>query len=166
MASASERRAMCCVMSTSATARSRVAWSTAIPRVQTSTTWPGVTRPCCQSKIAQASQRQGQQDGDGRVQQSQPLQIEQAPLSRDYFATDGPVEAAMLAVDPAKRQDDGHVADHVDHLAVNRRGPMRILMVQGLAAGSDAEHGDDNRTCDQAQRRRHRPTDRHEQNDG
>ena len=113
-----------------------------------------------------SDQRQRQQDSDGGVQQSQPLQIEQAPLSRDYFATNGPVEAAMLAVNSAKRQDDGHVADHVDHLAVNRGGPMRILMVQGLAAGSDAEHGDDNRACDQAQRRRHRPTDRHEQNDG
>ena len=99
------------------------------------------------------------------MQQSQPLQIEQAPLSRDYFATNGPVEAAMLAVDPAKRQDDGHVADHVDHLAVNRRGPMRILMMQGLAAGSDAEHGDDNHARDQAQRRRHRQTDGDEQND-
>ncbi len=46
---------MCWVMSTSATARSRVALSTEMASVQASTTSPVVASPCCQSMIAQAS---------------------------------------------------------------------------------------------------------------
>src|SRR5271168_483393 len=54
VASASAKRAICCVTSTRATARSRVALSTERPSVQTSTTSPAVARFSCQSVMAQA----------------------------------------------------------------------------------------------------------------
>ena len=55
VAIASESRAMCCVTSTSATARSRVACRMVKPSVQTRTTSPALAWPRCQSRIAQAS---------------------------------------------------------------------------------------------------------------
>jgi hypothetical protein len=41
-------------------------------------------------------------DSNDCVHQSQPLQVEQASLSRHQFAADRPVESAMLAVRSAE----------------------------------------------------------------
>ena len=50
------------------------------------------------------------------------------------------VEAALLAAEAAERAHQRHVADDVDHLAVDRRGLVGEIVMQRLAGGGQAEH--------------------------
>ena len=64
VAIASARRAMCCVTSTRATARSRVACSTVKPSVQTSTTSPRARPSALPQHDGPGEHRHGQHDGE------------------------------------------------------------------------------------------------------
>ena len=75
-----------------------------------------------------------------RVKKPQPLQIEQAAPRARHSPLDGGVEAAMLALEPAEGADQRHVADDVDHLAVDGRGLVGKIVMQRLARRGEAEH--------------------------
>jgi hypothetical protein len=91
------QRATCWVMSTSATARSRVACSTDSPSVQISTTSPVVASLPLPEHDRPGEQTERQNDGHHGVKDAQLLEIEQATPSRLHLAFDGGVETAMLA---------------------------------------------------------------------
>ena len=110
---------MCCVTSTSATARSRVACSTVKPSVQTSTTSPAVAWPRCHSTIAQASIATVSMIGESGVQQAQLFQIEQAALARRHLLSTVPSKRPCSRPMRAEGADQRHVADDIDQLAVD-----------------------------------------------
>ena len=58
------------------------------------------------------------------------------------------VEAAMLAARAAERPHQRHVADHVDHFAVDRRGLVGEFVMQRLPGARQAEHDDDHDAAD------------------
>ena len=68
------------------------------------------------------------------------LEIEQASAPRVHLAIDGGVEAAMLAQEAAERAHQRHIADDVDHLAVDGRGLAGEVVMQRPAGGGEAEH--------------------------
>ncbi len=127
-------------MSTSATARSRVALSTEIASVQASTTSPVVAAPCCHSMIAQHSKPSVKSDRHDGMKDAQLLQIEQAPPPRVHFAIDRRLEAAVLAKNAAERPHQRHIADDVDHLAVDGRGLVGEVVMQRPAGRGEAKH--------------------------
>src|SRR6266540_658580 len=116
---------MCCVTSTSATARSRVACRMVIPRVLTRTAPP-----------------------------------------RRLLPVHDRIEPAMLATETPECPNQRHVADDIDHFAVDRGGLVGKIMVQGPAGGGEAEHGENQDSGNQDQSSgdryapRHRPDDR------
>ena len=114
---------MCCVTSTSATARSRVACSTVKPRVQTSTTSPALARPRCHSTIAQAriaTVSTMVMAACSRRRRSRYCRLRRRAL---ISRPDRAVEAAVLAADGAEGPHQRHVADDVGQLALHPRGP-------------------------------------------
>ena len=148
---------MCCVTSTSATARSRVACSTERPSVQTRITSPVVAALRCHRTMAQASRRHRQHHRDEGVHDAQPLQVEQAAPAGGHLLLDLGVEAPVLAEQAAERLHDRHVADDVRHLAVDRCRAIGELVMQRLAGGGAAEHDEDDQPGDDDQARRHAP---------
>ena len=71
-----------------------------------------------------------QHDGDHGVHDPQLLEIEQAAPARRHLAIDRGVEPAMLAAQAAERPHQRHVADDVDHLAVDRGGLVGEVVMQ------------------------------------
>ena len=59
------------------------------------------------------------------VEDAKLLEVKQAAAPRFHFALDRGVEAAVLAREAAERAHQRHVADDVDHFAVDRRPPCR-----------------------------------------
>ena len=108
--------------------------------MQASTTSPVVASPCCQSRIAQASRPSVSTIVTSGVKDAQLLQIEQAAPARVHLALDGGVEAAMLAQKAAECAHQRHVADDVDHFAVDRGRLVGEIVVQRPAGGGEAEH--------------------------
>jgi hypothetical protein len=73
------------------------------------------------------------------VEQAQFFQIQKAAPTRRHFPVDGCVEPAVLATDPAKRPDQGHVADDIHHFPIDRRRSVGELVVQRSAGGGQAD---------------------------
>jgi hypothetical protein len=97
-----------------------------------------------------------QNDRHHRMQEPQPFEIAQAALACSQFAIERRIEAAVLACDAAERAHDRHVADHVDHLAVDRGGLVSKIMMQRLSGGGEAKHGHDHDGRNDHQQRGHR----------
>ena len=136
------------------------------PSVQTSTTSPALAWPRCHSTIAQASTADRQHDRHHGMQQPQPLQVLQAAAARGQLAVDRAVEPAVLATDAAEGPDERHVADDVDHLAVDRPRLWRSRDAAAAAlprAGTCTTHDD---RGDRGERRRHGHADRGDEGDG
>ena len=93
-------------------------------------------------------QADGERHRDQRVDDAQPLQIPEAALARGHLAVDGAVEAAVLAAEAAIGAHQRHVADDVDHLAVDGRGLVGEVVMQRAARAGHAEHGDDHDPAD------------------
>ena len=85
-------------------------------------------------------QAERQHDRDHGMQDAQLLEIEQAAPARVHLAVDGRVEAAMLAAEAAEGAHQRHVADDVDHLAVDRGGLVGEVVMQRPPGGGEAEH--------------------------
>ena len=110
-------------------------------------------------------QRDGEHHGDHRVKQPHLLQIQQAAPPRAHLAPDRSVEPAVFALEAAEGPYQGHVADDVDHLAVDRRGLVGKIVMQRLAGGGEAEHRQDENGRDQHQPRGHLPAHGGEEHD-
>ena len=130
---------MCCVTSTSATARSRVACSTVKPSVQTSTTSPALAWPRCHSTIAQASIATVSTMVRAACSRRSRFEVVQAAAAGAHLAVDGAVEAAVLAADGAEGPDQRHVADDVGQLALDPRGLVGEAVMERRAAGGQPE---------------------------
>jgi hypothetical protein len=89
--------------------------------------------------IAQASKAIVRTTGDGRVGEPQLLEITQASATRRQFPIDGRVEAVVLEVKAAKRPHQRHVVDDIDHLAIDGRGLVGEIVMQGLTRGPPGE---------------------------
>ena len=101
-------------------------------------------------------QADGECHRDERVDDAQPLQIPEAALARGHLAVDGAVETAVLAAKPAIGAHQRHVADDVDHLAVDARGLVGEVVMQRAPRTRHAEHGDDHDPADHGERDGHR----------
>ena len=77
---------------------------------------------------------------DAGMQQAQLLEIDQAAPPRRHLAVDRLVEAAPLAAEAVEGAHQRHVADDVDHLAVDRGGAVGEVVMQRLAGRREAEH--------------------------
>ena len=97
-----------------------------------------------------------QNDGGNGVRQAELLQIGQAAPARLHLPLHAVIEARMLALQSAKRPDERHIADGVDHLAVDRGGFVRELMMVRRTGGGELEHPDDENAGDEQQHRGHR----------
>ena len=74
------------------------------------------------------------------VKDAELFEIEQAAPARRHLAIDRRIEAAMLAPEAAKRPHQRHIADDVDHLAVDRRRLVGEVVMQRPAGGRQPEH--------------------------
>ena len=74
------------------------------------------------------------------MKNAQLFEIEQAAPPRVHLAIDRRVEAAMLAQKAAERPHQRHVADDVDHFAVDRRRLAGEIVMQRPAGGRETEH--------------------------
>ncbi len=101
-------------------------------------------------------QPDGQEHRGNRVREAELLQIGQAAPPRLHLPPDAVIEARMLALQSAERPHERHIPDNVDHLAVDRGGLVRELMVVSCAPGGEAEHPDHENCGDHEQHRRHR----------
>ena len=90
--------------------------------------------------IAQASRPSVSTIGHDGVKDAQLLEIEQAAPARRHLAVDGRIEAAVLAAEAAERPHQRHIADDVDHLAVDGGGLVGEIVMQRPAGGGQAEH--------------------------
>ena len=68
------------------------------------------------------------------------FQIEQAPPPRIHFTVDGGVEAPVLAGETGERPHQRHIADDVDHFAVDGGSLVGEVVMQRPAGGGEAEH--------------------------
>ena len=71
----------------------------------------------------------------------------------------------VLAPHAAERAHQRHVADHVDHLAVDGGRLVGEFVMQRLAGGGEAEHRDHDHAADRRERQRHRQADRRHESD-
>ena len=165
VAMASLKRATCCVTSTRATAKSRVALNIQSPSVQTSTTSPVVAFPCSQSLIAQANSAIVSATVTPRVNEPQLLQVAKAAPTRGHFPVHCRVKAIVLVIQPAKRPDQRQVVDYVDHFSVDRCSLVREIVVKRLARGRQAKHRKHHAARHHDQTGRHRQADGSDQDD-
>ena len=107
-----------------------------------------------------------QNHGHAGVKEPQLLQVTQAAPARGHFPIDGGVEALVLVADAAKRADQRHVADDVDHLAVDNGRLVGKIVVERLAGRGKAEHRDHHAAGDHDQPECHIRTDGSNQRDG
>jgi len=110
-------------------------------------------------------QRDGQHQRHPGVQDAQLFEIAQAAAARDQLAPDGRVEPGMLVAQAAECANQRHVADHVDHLAVDDGRLVGEIVMQRLAGGGQTKHGNHHGPRKHDQRRRHRKADRSDQRD-
>ena len=85
-------------------------------------------------------QAERQNDRHHGVEDAQLFEIEQAAPARVHLAIDGGVEAAMLAGEAAERPHQRHIADDVDHFAVDRGGLVGEIVMQRPPGRGEAEH--------------------------
>ena len=110
-------------------------------------------------------QAERQHDGHDGVKDAQLLEIEQAAPPRVHLAIDGRVEAAMLAGKAAERPHQRHVADDVDHFAVDGGGLVGEVVMQRPAGGGEAEHQAHHDAGDNGEAGGHRQADGADQRD-
>ncbi|MGY3360745.1 hypothetical protein ACVWZK_007408 [Bradyrhizobium sp. GM0.4] len=79
-------------------------------------------------------------DSDAGMDKPQLLQIAQAAAARGEFPVHSRVEPLMLVPDAAEGTHQRHVADNVDHLAVDDGGLVGEVVMQRFPCGSEAEH--------------------------
>ena len=89
--------------------------------------------------------RPGEQPGrhqgrDHGVQNAQPLQIIETAPPRVHLAVDDRVKAGVLAPTAPEGIDQRHVADDVDHLAVDRGGLIGEIVVQRATRRGETKH--------------------------
>ena len=111
------------------------------PSVHTSTTSPVVAAPRCQSETTQASSAMVSTTVTPGMGQPQLFQIAQAASPRRDFPADRGIEPVVFMAEAAKGAHQRHVADDVDHLAVDGGGLAGKIVMQGFAGGRKAEHG-------------------------
>ena len=111
-------------------------------------------------------QRDDQEDGYCSVEQAQFFKIEKAAPARRHFPVDGGVEPAMLATNPAKRPNEGHVADDVHHFPIHRRRSVGEFVMQRPPGGGQVEHGYYQNTGQRHQGRGHGCAHRHHKRNG
>ena len=73
------------------------------------------------------------------MEQAQFFQIQETAPARRRFPVDGGVEPAMLATDPTKRPDQGHVADDIHHFPIDRRRSVGEFVMQRPAGGGEVD---------------------------
>ena len=98
-------------------------------------------------------QRDRQYDCHDGVKQPQLFEIAQAASAGIEFPLDGGVEAVVFVAQAAEGADQRHVADDVDHLAIDRSGLVGEFVMQRLARRSEAEHRHHHDTRDHDQPR-------------
>ncbi len=110
-------------------------------------------------------ERDGQDHGDGGVKQPQLFEVVEAAPARRHLAVDRCVEPAVLAADAAESPDQRHVADHVDHLAVDRGGLVGEFVVERPTGGCEMPHGHHQDAGKHRQDRRHLQADSRDEPD-
>ena len=85
-------------------------------------------------------QAERQHDRHHGMKDAELFEIEQAPAPRIHFAVDGGVEAPVLAGETAERPHQRHIADDVDHFAVDGGGLVGKVVMQRPPGGGQAEH--------------------------
>jgi len=106
-----------------------------------------------------AQQGDGEHHGGAGMQQAQLLEIDQAAAPRAQLAVDGFVEAAPLAAETIEGMHERHVADDIDHFAVDRRRAIREGVMQRPAGRGQVKHDRHHDAADAAQHRGHRQAD-------
>ncbi len=76
------------------------------------------------------------------MEQPDLLEIQQAAPPGPHVATNRLVEPGKFAAYAAECPDQRHVADDVDHLAVDGGGLVGIVVMERLAGGGETEHGE------------------------
>ena len=76
------------------------------------------------------------------------FEIEQAAPAGRHFAVHGGVKAAMFAQEAAERAHQRHIADNVDHFAVDGGGFAGEIVMQRPARRSQPEHDQDHNPGD------------------
>ena len=111
---------------------------------------------------------EGDREGDGRhgVGEAHRFQIEKAAPPCHHFAADRLVEAVMLAAEPPEGPDERHVADDVDHFAIDGGRLVGEASVQGLALRSQTEQGAGHEDGHHGHACRHHHVDGREKGDG
>ncbi|MGY3037655.1 hypothetical protein ACVIIV_006825 [Bradyrhizobium sp. USDA 4354] len=104
-------------------------------------------------------QRNRQKHGYSGMQQPQLFQITQAAASRGQLLVHRRVEPLMLVADPAEGAHQRHVADDVDHFAVDHRRLVGEIVMQRLAGGCQTKHRNHHAAGDHDQPERHVRTD-------
>ena len=160
---------MCCVTSTSATARSRVACRMLKPSVATSTTSPVVAAPRCHSTIAQASSADRQHHGD-RPRAAAAAFPDRCRLRRRASISRSTVASKRRCSrrSPPNARTSGMLPIDVDHFAVDGGRLVGKVMMQRAPGGGEPEHDEHENAGDDDQAGRHRrahgrhPGNRHE----
>src|SRR5579871_5118500 len=77
-----------------------------------------------------------------RMEEAQLLEIEKAAAARRHLAANRAIETAMLAAEPAEGAHQRQIRDDIDHLAVDRRRPVRKIEMKRRACGGKAEENE------------------------
>ena len=107
----------------------------------------------------------GQYHGDTGMDDAQLFEVAKAAPARRQFPVDGSVKPVVLEAEATECAHQRHVVDDIDHLAIDRRGLVGEVVVQGPAGSRQMEHRHDHRTGDHDQARRHRQAHRCDQGD-
>ena len=110
--------------------------------MQVSTTSPVVAAPRCHSTIAQASSPIVSRMVTTACRMRSFSRYSRLRCRAVSLAVDDRVEAAMLARPAAESVDQRHIADDIDHLAVDRGGLVGEVVMQRPAGRGQAEHRD------------------------
>ena len=137
---ASVNRATCWVTSTSATARSRVAFKMESPNVADQHHVAGRGRAALPKHNGPGQQTDRQRNSKGGMDEPQLFEITQGASARRQFTVDGRVKPVVLEAETAEGAHQRHVVDDIDHLAIDRRGLVGEIVVQRLASGGQMKH--------------------------
>jgi hypothetical protein len=74
------------------------------------------------------------------VEQTQLFQIDQTAPPRRHLLVDGGVKPSVFAAEPAKRPNQGQVADDIHHFPIDGRRSVGEFVMQRPARGGKAEH--------------------------
>ena len=123
----------------------------------------GVALPPQHDRPGEQAQREP--DRDDGMENAEFFQIEQAPSPCIHFAVDGGIEAPVLAGEAAERPHQRHIADDVDHFAVDGSGLVGEVVMQRPPGGGQAEHQADHDAGDGGKAQSHLQADGAHQRD-